>query len=364
MQHRSLVLATGIYPPDFGGPATYVAGLAHAFTKQGYDVKVLTYAELGGTTNEEGYIVWRVSRVGGSLVRWFRYACALRKLCTQESCVIAFSSVSVGIPLFFSRVRCKKLLRLGGEFFWERVTDAGMNISLREWIYSTNIIHRCCRAISRCILTMFDGIIYSTKFQADLHRDVFQLEVPSYVIENVSHSETPTTHIAHTPFRLLFLGRLVHFKNLTSLIYALEQLPHTTLDIVGDGPRFQKLYTLVSTLQLEKRVQFYEPVSGKEKSILFSRYDLLVLPSLTELSPHTALEARASGLPVLLTEETGITGELPGILLRNLRTPATITSSIQEVINRYSEIAEQASLPLPERTWGDIVHSWQNILDL
>ena len=38
-----IVLATGIYPPDIGGPATYVSCLASEFSRLGMEVIVVTY---------------------------------------------------------------------------------------------------------------------------------------------------------------------------------------------------------------------------------------------------------------------------------------------------------------------------------
>lgn len=38
-----IVLATGIYPPDIGGPATYAYHLAKEFTDRQHQVTVVTY---------------------------------------------------------------------------------------------------------------------------------------------------------------------------------------------------------------------------------------------------------------------------------------------------------------------------------
>ncbi len=41
-----IVLATGIYPPDIGGPATYSSALAEQLHAKGHDVTVIAYTPL------------------------------------------------------------------------------------------------------------------------------------------------------------------------------------------------------------------------------------------------------------------------------------------------------------------------------
>ncbi len=75
-----ILLATGIYPPDIGGPATYVRHLAQELTKRGTEVTVVTYGEVesGKWKVESGWKVFHVSKSGGPLLRWRRYAQALK----------------------------------------------------------------------------------------------------------------------------------------------------------------------------------------------------------------------------------------------------------------------------------------------
>ena len=40
-----IVLATGIYPPMIGGPATYTHALAERLSASGHDITVITYGE-------------------------------------------------------------------------------------------------------------------------------------------------------------------------------------------------------------------------------------------------------------------------------------------------------------------------------
>lgn len=341
-----IVLATGIYPPDIGGPATYVRELGKALKERGVNVTVITYGE------EPTDDVIRISRRGGPIKRWRKYAKALREHGADADIIYCFSSISCGVPLWLAKLKHpRKVLRLGGDFFWERSTDRGGTMSLREWYESRPWI----QGMMSGVLKHFDHIVFSTHFQQELYEKSYAALPLHSVIENALPQGIPVHHTAHNPFKLLFLGRFVPFKNLGSLILAMVDLPTMTLSLVGEGPLEKQLDALIFDHRLRDRVQILPSVSGDMKQQVFLDHDLLVLPSYTELSPNTALEARAAGLPVLLTSETGLSRLLTDAAqLSPLRSPAEIATAIQNVASSYETLADRASSQLPLRTWDHI----------
>ncbi len=348
-----IVLATGIFPPDIGGPATYVSNLARELSKKGLHVTIVTYGQEAGTETLMGETkLIRVGKQGGPLLRWNRYAQVLREVGSEADIIYAFSSVSCGVPLVLARLKQpRKVLRLGGDFLWERYTDGGGELGLRKWYEGGAKLRNSMNGLLRT----FDHIIFSTEFQERLYEQ-FYVRLPIHsVIENALPSGDPRLHNVHYPFRLLFLGRFVGFKNLGSLLEAVKELPDVTLSLIGDGPLKQFLADRVQELQIADRVTFRSPLHGEEKQAALQEHDLLVLPSHTEISPNAALEARAAGLPVLLTEETGLSHSLmEGITVRTLKTPRDITQAIEEVKEQYPIFADKAAMPLPQRGWSEV----------
>jgi glycosyltransferase involved in cell wall biosynthesis len=293
--------------------------------------------------------------------------------------VIAFSSVSCGVPLWLSHfTKPKKILRLGGDFFWERYTDWGGMKSLQEFYESQWLLGSIARCIMQWILKTFDHIVFSSRLQQELYERHYRDVPPHSVIENV----IPPMHAGLRPMallraggmrgealRLLFVGRFVGFKNLSVLLRAVASLTHdpltrtrVSLTLVGDGPMAKHLRGLTRRLGLTDRVRFHPSVSPEELMRIFAEHDLLVLPSLTEISPHVALEARSWGLPVLLTDETGLSERChAGIILRRLHTPPEIVKAIVEIEDKYELIAARASDPLPVRTWHDIAEDYLHL---
>jgi rhamnosyl/mannosyltransferase len=102
--------------------------------------------------------------------------------------------------------------------------------------------------------------------------------------------------------RVLFVGRLVYYKGVTTLI---EALTHTagTLLIAGEGPLESELRRMVSALDLQSRVHFLGRVSDEELPALYQAADVFVLPSVakTETFGVVQVEAMAAGVPVVST---------------------------------------------------------------
>lgn len=350
-----IVLASGVYTPDLGGPATYAEHLAAALVASGHTVTVLAYAPASMRVrkwqeSQEPWRVVRVSRAGGSLLRWWRYAAALRRYAASADVVYGLSAVSVGIPMRLSRMKGPvRVLRLGGDFLWERYTDMGGQADLRSF-YTGRHVGR--RLLVRT-LQAFEHLVFSTSYQQIIYQQAYRRRLPpSSVIENAVNPGTPTKHVKHEPLKVVFLGRFVRFKNLGALFAAVADLPYVQLTIVGEGPLSEQLSALARRPALKGRVTFRPAVRGAEKQALFQEQDVLVLPSLTEISPHSAIEARAAGLPVLLHEEHGLSEALAnGMMITRLSNAADITRSLIEVDRNYDTVAAAAAAPYRDRPW-------------
>lgn len=359
-----ILLATGIFPPDIGGPATYADELSRALRRCGHTVRVLTYGNSPKATYDDG--LFFVERSGSCFLRWLRYARALRQYGHDADVVIALSSVSVGVPLLFSRLRGpRRVLRLGGEFFWERFTDAGGMLGLDAWHRTRFGVWRFLdRVVMPRLLRSFHVIVYSTEMQQSIHRRTYRSLPSTTVIENAVPPGTPVLHQRQTPLRLLILSRFVGFKNLLAFVRALSILgPAVRCTCVGDGPMRACVQEEVARQGLQAFVEFQAPVQGSAKMELFALHDLLVIPSVTEISPNTALEARASGLPVLLTEATGLSPALrQGMMIAPMQTAAEIADALRRAIDRYDALAQEAATPPRSRGWEAVAEEWERVV--
>ncbi|HET6372842.1 MAG TPA: glycosyltransferase [Candidatus Polarisedimenticolia bacterium] len=107
----------------------------------------------------------------------------------------------------------------------------------------------------------------------------------------------------HGPRLALFVGRLVYYKGIDTLLRALVQVPDAKLAIVGDGPMRGPLEELARGLGVASRVVFLGRVSHLEKVAWYLAADFLVLPAThrSEAFGLVQVEAMACGLPVIST---------------------------------------------------------------
>jgi glycosyltransferase involved in cell wall biosynthesis len=105
--------------------------------------------------------------------------------------------------------------------------------------------------------------------------------------------------------RLLYAGRVSREKDLHLLAAAFRRLaadvPQARLIIVGDGPYLDELRGLLEGTP----AVFTGYREGEELAGLFATCDLFVFPSATDTFGNVVLEAQASGMPIIVTNQGG-----------------------------------------------------------
>ena len=127
---------------------------------------------------------------------------------------------------------------------------------------------------------------------------------PAATVPNaVGPAPSPGERLVSEDTNLVFaVGRLVEQKNHELAIRAMTRVPGATLAIVGDGPLRPELERLAT--ELDAPVLF----TGvrRDARALMGAADAVVLPSRWEGLPLTALEALASGTPLVATNVRGL----------------------------------------------------------
>lgn len=105
--------------------------------------------------------------------------------------------------------------------------------------------------------------------------------------------------------KLLYVGRVSKEKNMPFLVDAFRQLvgvhPDIRLIVVGDGPYLTEMKAALTGLP----ATFTGFLSGERLAQAYASSDLFVFPSTTDTFGNVVLEAQASGLPVIVTDEGG-----------------------------------------------------------
>jgi glycosyltransferase involved in cell wall biosynthesis len=105
--------------------------------------------------------------------------------------------------------------------------------------------------------------------------------------------------------KLLYVGRVSKEKNLPILVEVFRKLLETRSDIhlivVGDGPYLQEMETILAG----SPITFTGFLQGEDLAQAYASSDMFIFPSTTDTFGNVILEAQASGLPVIVTDEGG-----------------------------------------------------------
>jgi glycosyltransferase involved in cell wall biosynthesis len=110
------------------------------------------------------------------------------------------------------------------------------------------------------------------------------------------------------PLKLIFVGRISHFKGIKLLLMALSKLDSSKicLDIFGDSGEADYMADCKSLSVNMTNVKWKGRLAHEEVINTMSQYDILCLPStFSEMSPLVVQEAFAAGIPVLASEAIG-----------------------------------------------------------
>lgn len=304
-----LFIATGIFHPEAGGPATYLKEILPALQARGWSPSVLTYGD--DTTHHYPYPVQRVPRAPLP-IRLVNYRLQSAKLASQADLIYAHT---IDLPVAWGHT--PRIIKIVGDGAWERAIRKG-------WIPATTDIDAFQTGDYGNIVTVqqqaraqqvraFDGVIVPSQY---LKRMVLGWGVPEDQVHVVYNALPPTVEnlpVTQADARaqlgwddapsILTAARLTPWKGVDHLMAALEQVPDVRLLVAGDGPELPRLRELAASLG--ERVQLLGRVPREQLHVMMRAADYFALYSGYEGLPHTLLEALRVGTPVLASEKGG-----------------------------------------------------------
>ncbi len=306
-----ILITTGIFKPEPGGPAFYSANLADKLVEAGHDVKIITYSDKieHDFDKELAYDVVRIKR-SSKILNYFRYFLVVVKNIKKYDIIYALDYVSVGIPVYLAtRIKQKKyIIRIGGDFIWEKhVNISGEPITLKDF-YDKKLflIYKKLFDLSKKVLQGADEIIFNSDKLKELFFRYYDFEVNKV---SVIHNAVPDIQYDlkrdDTKKEIVFFGRFIEVKNIFSVILAFSKLDDKSFRfvLIGDGPQKNEITKLIKKLDLEEQVDVLPTMHGKElwQRIINSYY--IILPSWSDVSPNQVYECLQFDMPILLTQE-------------------------------------------------------------
>jgi len=299
-----ILIASGIYPPDIGGPATMLEALVNSLSND-FDIKVITYA----VTNNSADEIVRVNK-SGKFLKYPIYFLKMLKLSGQADILYVTDTYSVGyFAYLIKKLTGKKyIVRFAGDSAWEVAIAAGWVDEYITDFQNINYDERVekLKVRRKKILVNADKVIAVSNFMAKVAKMIGVHEKKINVIYNaVDFFPVPPKHEFPLNPILVYAGRLVAWKGVAMLIQAAGELkknrPNIIFEILGDGPEEAKLKELAGNLKLGENVMFRGRVSEEDSHKIFARSTIFVLNTYYEGLPHSVLNAMRAGLPVITT---------------------------------------------------------------
>jgi len=380
MTHRRLFIASGIYIPESGGPATYLSELLPILHERGWDIRVLTFADRRVVTPDP-YPVTRILRTALP-VRMARYAAAAWPLLNWADLTYVHT---LGLPLIGSR-RAPRIVKIVGDLAWERAIRRG-------WIAPTTDIdafqtgryhwlaERDKRARAREAARM-DAVIVPSDY---LKRMVIGWGVPPDRVQVIYNALPPADQAstlllsqadarAHLGLPLdvpiiLTVGRILPWKGVDHLIAALARarVPDLHLLVAGDGDLLPALRAQADALGVAGRVRFLGRVGRDRMPITMRAADYVALYSGYEGLSHTLLESLRVGTPVIASDKGGnpevVAHGVNGLLVPYIDVEA-LTAALEEAFQpgRRAHLAAHADHGMERFAFARLIDSTEAAL--
>ena len=316
-----ILIATGLYPPEIGGPATYAKILETQLPLKGIEVSVVPFALVRGYPK---------------IIRHALYAYKVWQESKTADIVYALDPISVGIPaLLIATLRRKPfLLRLGGDYAWEQGRGRfGITKTLDEYLTK-----KAKRPLMVSLLATLQTFVAKRARYVIAPSEYLKSVIATWgvaqekiivVYSAVSPSHTKTTkneiRIQHS-FRyptIISAGRLVPWKGFEALVDVVaalkEKYPDILLVIAGDGEEQEKLNAKINAGGLEHHVRLVGRLSKEVLCDTIKAADIFVLNTAYEGLSHQLIEVMDIGTPIITTPAGGnpelITDKVTGLLV-------------------------------------------------
>lgn len=304
-----VVVVSGIWPPDAGGPASHAPALADFLAERGHQVEVVTTAA-SAPARRPYPVSWAARR---SSFRHVRAALLVRSAARRADVVYATSMIRRA-AIGASAARRPLVVKLVSDEAFERATRSGRFVgTLEEFQTTEGVRARFLRSTRTGALRRARHVFCPSAYLRDIAlrwgldpQRVSVLPNPAPIVPQMPPRDELRRELELEGNVLVFAGRLGPQKAVGVLLAALVDVDGVSLLVAGDGPERGALERRASELGLDGRVRFLGSVPRETVLRLFRAADASVLPSAWENFPHTVVEALAVGCPVIATAVGGV----------------------------------------------------------
>ena len=332
--------------PTFGGSGVVATELGLELSRRGHEVHFITYSQpvrLELLSNNVHYHEVNVPEYPLFLYQPYELALSSKLVDMVKLHGIEILHVHYAIPHAYAAYMAKKML-LEEEIYVPIVTTLhGTDITLvgshpfykpavTFSINKSDAVTSVSHSLKKDTLRLFDIKneieVIPNFIDMDKHRNNFtdcQRDMMAYKEEKI------ITHISN-------LRKVKQIPDVISIFFNIQKIMPAKLMMVGEGPERPMAENMCEELGISDKVIFFGNSNEIDKILSFS--DLFLLPSVTESFGLAALEAMASGVPVISSN----TGGIPEVNVQGISGFLSNVNDVQEMSKNAIYILEN-----PER---------------
>ena len=353
----NVLVVSGIWPPDVGGPASHAPDVAAYLRSRGHGVEVVTTAAAAPATVD--YPVRWVSRSLPKGVVHVRAAAEIAAA-ARHADVVYTTGMFTRTAAACTTVRRRYVVKLTGDpaferARWRRNVDGDVSAFQHG---GSGAEAALLRALRNATLRGAAHVLCPSAFLADLAVSwgvdparVSVLPNPAPDAVRVGPREDLRRSFGVDGPTLAFAGRLGPQKALNVALDALAGVDGVSLLVAGEGEQRSSLDARAAALGLGGRVRFLGALPRDRVLEMFAAADAVILSSAWENFPHTVVEALAVGTPVIATAVGGV----PEVVVdgeNGLLVSAGDADALAAAIGRFF-----ADVPLQQRLRADAAPS-------
>ena len=345
----NIIITVGIFPPDIGGPASFVPKIANHLINMDNKVKIICLADEENLLLEDELDVLRIRRSTYLPIRWFKTISLIIKH-GRKSDILFVNGLGVEAAIANLYLRKKIVRKIVGDPVWERfynkkrtseTFDDFQNLKQNLNVRIQKLIRNWSISSSDVVITPSDHLkefINRTNPKTEVLKINNGIEITEF-----KRNKTPLHE-----FNILINSRLVMQKNIHLVIEAMGSVKNLdiNLKIIGEGGEFARLEDLITNLKIQNRVKMI----GKVENNLISEYlktsNLFIQASDYEGLPHSILEAINYEVPILSTEVGGCKDLLDngdrGFIISSPQNKQQIAEKIDYIYENYDRALTKA----------------------
>lgn len=300
-----VLVTVGIFPPDIGGPATFVPKIAKYFQDElNYEIEILTLSDNKNSNINDDFSVKRIDRNLPIIYRWLKTIFTIYKLGKNKDLIFVngLGTEATIANIFLNKKIIRKIV---GDPVWERayskakisesfdefqVKNYGFSISLQKKVRSFSI-------------KKSDIVVTPSQHLKNFILNLGFKNKIEIINNGVFIPEENTNIFTNDQINITIVSRLVSHKNIEKIIKAISDLnsPLINLNIIGDGPELNQLQKISLESNNKDNIIFHGKLNRDEIDHIFLNSDIYIQASNYEGLPHSLLEAMSYGIPVLCT---------------------------------------------------------------